>query len=197
MIGPGMPTDSDKPGGLGLWRRLESKKVYATRVFDVLRQRSQSPRTGREHDFFVLETGDWVNVVPLTAAGEVVLIRQYRHGIADFTLEVPGGMVDETDPSPLAAARREMIEETGYDSEDVVSLGAIHPNPALQGNRCHSFVARNVSLREKPRFDTTEETEVALVPLAEIPDLIRAGRISHALVVVAFHWLALHEGARS
>jgi 8-oxo-dGTP pyrophosphatase MutT (NUDIX family) len=157
-------------------------------VFSLRRDRSQSPRTGDEHDFFVLDAGDWVNIVPITAEGDVVLIRQYRHGVGDFTLEVPGGMVDPTDPSPLEAARREMREETGYDSDDVVALGNIHPNPAIQGNRCHTFLARNAVLKAEPAFDTTEEAEVVLVPLREIPELVRSGAISHALVVVAFYW---------
>jgi 8-oxo-dGTP pyrophosphatase MutT (NUDIX family) len=102
-------------------------------------------------------------------------------------------MVDPEDASPLVAARREMIEESGYDSARVEALGSIHPNPAIQNNHCHSFVAYDVEQRHVPTFDSTEETEVVLVPLARIPDLIRAGDITHALVVVAFHWLALRR----
>jgi ADP-ribose pyrophosphatase len=177
------------------WETLETEPVYDCRVFSVLRRRNRSPRTGGVHDFHVLEAPDWVNIVPITAAGQVVMVRQYRHGIADVTLEIPGGMVDAADASPLAAARREMVEETGYDSDDVVPLGAIHPNPALQGNRCHTFLARSVVPRGIPVVEGTEHTEPVLVPLADIPDLIRRGTITHALVVVAFHWLLLHEPA--
>jgi hypothetical protein len=86
-----------------------------------------------------------------------------------------------------------MIEESGYDSDDVRPLGVIHPNPAIQGNRCHTFVAHGVRRCVQPKFDSTEETEVALVPLANIPELIRDGTIGHALVVVAFHWLGLRS----
>ena len=100
-------------------------------------------------------------------------------------------MVDSEDPSPLAAARREMQEETGYDSADIIPLGAIHPNPAIQGNRCHSFLARNVTQKFEPSFDTTEETEVRLVPVRELSELVRSGQITHALVVVAFYWYDL------
>jgi 8-oxo-dGTP pyrophosphatase MutT (NUDIX family) len=100
-------------------------------------------------------------------------------------------MVDAAEESPLLAARREMVEESGYDSARVGPLGVIHPNPAIQSNRCHSFVAFDVERRHVPSFDSTEETEVVLVPLARIPDLMRSGEITHALVVVAFHWLAL------
>ena len=86
-----------------------------------------------------------------------------------------------------------MQEETGYDSADIVPLGAIHPNPAIQGNRCHSFLARNVTRKFEPSFDTTEETEVCLVSASELPELVRSGRITHALVVVAFYWYDLLE----
>ncbi|MCC6763284.1 MAG: NUDIX hydrolase [Deltaproteobacteria bacterium] len=173
------------------WERLASEIAYTCRIFTIRRDRSRFSRDDAEHDFHVLESTDWVNIIPVTAAREVVLVRQFRHGIGDCTLEIPGGMVDAEDPSPLVAARREMIEESGYDSDCVEPLGAIHPNPAIQSNTCHSFVAWDVERRHQTRFDTTEETEVVLVPLASIPELIRAGDITHALVVVAFHWLAL------
>jgi ADP-ribose diphosphatase len=174
--------------GIKRWQRLASEIVYRCRVFALRRDRSRCPRTGNDHDFFVLEAGDWVNIVPVTADDQVVLIRQYRHGVAEFTLEIPGGMVDPEDRSPLAAARREMIEETGYDSDDVTPLGVLHPNPAIQGNRVHTFLARNAVRRGEPTFDTTEDAEVVLVPLRELPSLVREGRISHALVVAAFYW---------
>lgn len=178
---------------LHTWERLASEIAYACRIFSIRRDRARFSRDATEHDFHVVESADWVNIIPVTPSGEVVLVRQFRHGIRDCTLEIPGGMIDPEDASPLVAARREMIEESGYDSERVEVLGSIHPNPAIQNNRCHSFVAYDVERRHVPAFDSTEETEVVLVPLATIPDLIRAGDITHALVVVAFHWLALRE----
>ena len=172
-------------------KRLSADIVYRCRIFALRRDRSRFSRDEAEHEFHVLESPDWVNIVPLTPDQRVVMVRQFRHGIVDYTLEVPGGILDADDESPASAARREMVEESGYDSDRIERLGVIHPNPAIQGNRCHSFVAYDVTLRHVPTFDSTEETEVVLVPLAEIPDLIRDGRITHALVVVAFHWLAL------
>ena len=161
-------------------------------MFRLTRRESRSPRTGNLHRFDVIESSDWVNIVPLTANDEVVLITQYRHGIEAMTLEIPGGMIDPGE-APLTAARREMQEETGYDSDDIVRLGAIHPNPAIQDNRCHMFLARNVVPKFETHFDTTEETLVQLVPLANIPQAIRDGSITHALVVAAFHWLGLQN----
>ncbi len=181
-------------GELQPWTRRSSEIVYSTRIFDLRRDSNQSPRTAREHDFWVLESGDWVNILPITRAGEVVLIRQWRHGIGDFTLEIPGGMIDPEDVSPLSAARREMVEETGYDSADIVELGAVHPNPAIQGNRLHTFLARDVELLHAPEFDSTEEVTVELVARDRLPALVREGRITHALVVVAFYLDALLRG---
>jgi ADP-ribose pyrophosphatase len=184
------------PRNLLPWQTLDRGSVYRCRIFAVDEWRRRSPRTGQVHDFFVLDSPDWVNIVPLTPDGQVVMVRQYRHGIDGFTLEVPGGLIDTEDPSPLVAARREMQEETGYDSEDVVPLGSIHPNPAIQNNRCHTFLARDVTPCLEVCFDSTEETEVVLVPLEQVPDLIRTGVITHALVVVAFHHLMLAREAR-
>ncbi len=176
------------------WVRLASETIYTCRIFSLRKDRNRSPRDNRTHDFYVLESPDWVNIIPVTPDGQVVLIHQYRHGIDQITLEIPGGMVDPHDPSPLDAARREMQEETGFDSENIVPLGVIHPNPAIQGNRCHTFLAQDAVKRFDPQFDTTEEAEVTLVPLSNIPALVKQGAISHALVVVAFYWHGLVQG---
>lgn len=175
-------------GNLGGWKRLASDLVYSCRIFSLKKNLSRSPRTQRSHDFFVLESGDWVNIIPVTPAGDIVLIRQYRHGLEALTLEIPGGMVDDEDATPAHAARREMQEETGYDSDEIIPLGSIHPNPAIQNNRCHSFLAPQVKKIFEPSFDSTEETEVLLVPAGNLRNLVGSGQITHALVVVAFYW---------
>ena len=170
------------------WKTLESRVVYATRIFDVHHHRRHHQSRG-QHDFFVLKVPDWINIIPLTDKEDVVMVRQFRHGIEDFTLEIPGGMLDPEDPDPKSAARREMQEESGYDSEDIIELGKVHPNPAIQGNYCYSFLARGVHPGPKLEMDTTEETEVVLVPLSSIKHLIASGQITHALVIAAFSFL--------
>lgn len=174
------------------WRRVRSEQVADCRVFKVRRDISLSPHADREHDFFVVEASDWVNIIPLTAREEVVMIEQYRHGAEEVTLEIPGGMVDAGE-SPKEAAAREMLEETGYAAGDVLALGRVRPNPAIHDNWLHTFLARDVRAERAPVFDTTEHCAVRLVPLADVPALIADGTITHALVVVGFHWLALHR----
>jgi 8-oxo-dGTP pyrophosphatase MutT (NUDIX family) len=174
------------------WTRERSETVADCRVFRVRRDRSADPRDGRGHDFYVIEAPDWINVIPLTASGEVVLIEQYRHGTQELSLEIPGGMVDAGE-SAAEAASRELLEETGYAAPEVVFLGKTRPNPAIQGNWIHTFLARDVEFRHEPTFDGTEHTVVRLVPLERIPALIAEGKIDHALVVVGFYRLGLFE----
>ncbi|MDX1615096.1 MAG: NUDIX hydrolase [Candidatus Promineifilaceae bacterium] len=170
------------------WSKIRSQLLGDYRIFQLRRDTSRSPRTGKAHDFFVLDTGDWINIIPVTAQGQVVLIRQYRHGTEEVTLEIPGGMVDGSDPSPQAAAEREMLEETGYAAEEVVHLGSVTPNPAILSNRCHSFLARGARQVAPPRPEGTEEIELELAELEEIPGLIAAGAITHALTIAAFYF---------
>jgi ADP-ribose pyrophosphatase len=172
------------------WQRARSEIVADCRVFRVRRDWSASPQTGLEHDFYVFTAGDWINVIPLTATDEVVMIEQYRHGSGDVTLEIPGGMVDEGE-SPRDAAARETLEETGYAASEISTLGRVRPNPAIHDNWLHTFLARDVRLVKAPKHEATEHTAVRLVPLADIPQLIADGLITHALVVAAFHWLTL------
>ena len=174
-----------------LWRRERSEEVADCRVFKVRRDYSADPRDGSVHDFYVIEAPDWINVIPLTAGGEVVLIEQYRHGTEEVSLEIPGGMVDAGE-SPKEAAARELLEETGYEASEVIVLGKTRPNPAIQNNWIHTFLARGVERKGEPRNDGTEHTVVRLAPLEQIPSLIAAGKITHSLVVVGFHWLGLH-----
>jgi len=168
------------------WKIVPSHKDRSYRVFSLRTDRAISPRTGKEHSFFILESTSWVNIIPLTSDGKVVMVRQYRHGAGEVTLEIPGGLVEEGD-TPETAAMRELVEETGYTARKVISLGYVQPNPAIQNNRCYSFLARDVRLTREQSQDEKEDIEVVLKPLSEIPEAIRNGEITHALVLAAFY----------
>ena len=176
------------------WRTLASERVFETPIFNLHRRRAAHPHRG-ERDFFVLDPANWVNIIPLTPKREVVMVRQFRHGIGDFTLEIPGGMVDPEDPDPAYAGRREMQEECGYDSDEITPLGWVHPNPAIQPNVCYSFLAQNVKKIDEPRWhlDGSEETEVVIVPLKNIKQLIATNKITHALVITAFSFFDVYN----
>jgi len=167
------------------WPVIFSNRDLSYGIFSIRTDRARSPRTQEEHDFYILETAPWVNVIPLTPDQEVVMIRQYRHGVQDFTLEIPGGLVEPGDTLSEAAAR-ELSEETGYRAETMTELGYVHPNPAIQDNRCYSFVAEGVQKVGEQSLDEKEDIEILLQPLSAIPSLIRNRAITHALVVAAF-----------
>ena len=176
------------------WKLLHSKLLQSCRVFNVKKVNYRSPRTGRDHDFFIIESPDWVNVIPLTPQGNVILVKQFRFGTQDYSLEIPGGMLDDGD-TPAEAASRELIEETGYAGDEPVLIGTVHPNPAIHTNRCYTYLVKNATLQNFPRQDSTEDIEVLSVPLREIPSLIRDGKITHALVIAAFYWYLTKTGS--
>lgn len=154
---------------------------------------ARSPTSGEEHDFYCIESAEWVNVVPVTTDGQVVMVRQFRHGSQTLTLEIPGGMIDAGE-TPAEAALRELLEETGYTAERAIPAGAVNPNPALFGNRVHTFVAPGVEKVAEIRNEGAEETWVELVPVSEIPRLVRAGEIDHALVLAGlYQWELLRR----
>jgi 8-oxo-dGTP pyrophosphatase MutT (NUDIX family) len=175
------------------WKPVRSECIQHFRVFDLLRETYISPRTGHQYPFYVLQTWDWTNIIPITPDNNVVMIQQFRAGIRSFTLEIPGGLVEPEDRSPLDAARRELREETGYDSDDFIPLGVVHPNPSILNNQCHSFLAKNVCLTGEQVLDQGEDIAVQLVPLEQVPELILGGQITHGLVLNAFQWYMNHS----
>jgi ADP-ribose pyrophosphatase len=176
------------------WKRLRRGLEHDFSVLKVREDIVADPRNHREHPRVSLLCPDWVNVVAYTRADEAVLIRQFRTGVWASTLEIPGGMVDAGE-EPLAAALRELEEETGYVAGRVLALGSVHPNPALQANRCHTFLALGCERRGRVHLDAGEDIAVELCPRAQVAALVRSGEITHALVVAAFHLEALHAAA--
>ena len=178
-----------------LWQNKESTLVADCRVFSVYRNLALSPNESDIRDFYVLKLSNWANVIPITEDGNVVFVKQYRHGTSQVTLEIPGGIVDLEDEDTKETARRELFEETGYKSEDLIFLGRHNPNPALQDNFCDTYLASNVKQIANPTFDKEgyEQIELALVPLSSISQLIANGDIAHGVVITAFYYLGLYE----
>jgi 8-oxo-dGTP pyrophosphatase MutT (NUDIX family) len=182
------------------WPIVTTKTLANYRIFQLRTDLKVNPRTGSQHDFFVIDCADWVNVVALTPSHHVVMIEQFRHGTNTVELEIPGGIMDPHETDPTGAGPRELREETGYEGAPAKLIGTIFPNPAIQSNRCHTVLVEAAELRHATEFDHGEDIAVRLVPLADIPGLIASGAIRHALVVVALthfllHWQARHETA--
>lgn len=182
------------------WQRVSSEKLVDCKVFSVNHNRSRLPSKLEKgvRSFYVLHPHNWVNIIPVTSEKKVVMVEQFRHGIERVTLEIPGGEVDATDANTGAAASRELLEETGYVSDELILLGSNHPNPAIQSNICDTYLALNTRQESQPDFDGngTELISIKHVPLEDIPVLIRNGIITHSLVLVAFYMLQLHEVGR-
>lgn len=168
------------------WDLIESQLDRDYKVFRINIEHALSPRTNKVGQFYVIDTNDWVNVIPITEDNEVVMIKQYRHGSKTVTLEIPGGLVD--DESPERAAVRELLEETGYRGESVKYLGSANPNPAIFNNLCHTYLVEKARMVSEKNLDDNEDIEVVHVPVADIPSLIAGGAINHALVIIAFHF---------
>jgi 8-oxo-dGTP pyrophosphatase MutT (NUDIX family) len=179
------------------WKRLQSMYILQDRWLALRADTCQLPNGRTIAPYYVLEYPPWVNVVALTTDQQVVLVRQYRHGVQQTLLELPSGAVDATDASPRAAVQRELLEETGYGSAVVVETGCLSPNPATHTNLTHCFLATGVRQVAAPHPEATECLETVLLPLSEVVRLARTGGLLQALHVGAL-FLALHTlGERS
>ena len=173
------------------WLHLHSQALGDYRIFTVRSDQKISPRTEQPHDFFVIESVNWVNVVALTPADQIVMVEQFRHGTNTIELEIPGGTMDASDSSPLTAGLRELREETGYEAGQAEILGEIFPNPAIMSNTCFTVLARDCHFQHPLELDSGEDLLTRLVPVSAIPDLVRSGKIRHSLVVVALYHFEL------
>ncbi len=150
--------------------------VFDHRWYQLRQDKVALPNGEVVDDYFVSLRPDIATVLPVTAAEEVVFVRQYRHGIGQVLLELPAGTF-EAGEDPLVAAQRELREETGYSGDSWELISTIYNSPVKQNNRIHLFKARPVALVDKQQLDKTEDIEVVLKPLSAVPELIASGEI--------------------
>ena len=162
------------------WKILESHHLHKNVRID----KCELPN-GMVIDGFVLEYRDWVTVIALTKQQEMVLVRQYRHGAQKVILELPGGAMDAEDQSPMQAARRELLEETGYASDTFIQIGCVSPNPANQTNLIYSFLALDAEKVGGQHLDSTEDIEVVLKPLDDVIRMAKNGELLQSMQVSA------------
>ncbi len=175
------------------WLDLEVILRGETRMFQQVLVHRKSPHTSREHGFTRLLCPDWINVAAFNTEGELLLVEQFRHGIEASTFEVVGGVVDPGE-EPATGARRELLEETGHAPGRWISLGSCYPNPAIQNNRCHFFLALDCRPVAELHLDPSEELRVWAAPWAEAEAMLLEGRFEHALVQIALHRTRSWEG---
>ena len=170
--------------GPARWEKLTHTLLAQTRVFDLHSTRYRHPARATERDFIVAHPPDWVNVLALTPDHRLVLVRQFRFGIDGFSLEIPGGVMGRGE-DPVVAGLRELREETGFAGAPGRLLGSVHPNPAIQSNRCHFVFVEQAVATAPLEWDTDEEIEITTLPVDEVFALARAGGITHGLVLNA------------
>ena len=175
------------------WRKVGSRPIGDFRIFTLRADRLVSPRTGQEHEFYVIDSVNWVNVIAVTPDQQLVMVEQYRHGSGTVELEIPGGMMDPGDASPVATAVRELREETGYEGAHARLIGRIFANPAIMTNTCFTVLIENCRLQHAVELDHGEDLATHLVPVADLPRLAAEERIQHSLVVVALYHFDLWQ----
>lgn len=174
------------------WNIIQDKKVWETPIFS-LHQIELLPDNNKETvHFYRLDAPEWINVIALTPNNEILLVEQYRVGVDETTLEIPGGMVDAHE-EPIKAAQRELLEETGYRSDQWVKLGETSANPAIQTNFTHLYLAKDCHKIQKPENDGNEDIKAHIMPLNRFMKLVKNGTIHHAIVLAAVAQYLLSE----
>jgi 8-oxo-dGTP pyrophosphatase MutT (NUDIX family) len=168
------------------WKVLKSSDVFKAGFFRLRVDECQLPDGRIMPRYYVIEFPDWVNVVPVTADGQMVMVEQYRHGADEVFLEVPGGSTDAADADPRSAGERELLEETGYRASQWIDCGYHFPNPALQNNKMHTFLALGCHKAADPDLDPYEDLRVRLMPVREVYDLWEKGELRHSLIAASF-----------
>lgn len=176
--------DPTPPAAPAHWTKVASERgpdLYVCRArFDTLTH----PRSGRDLRRLVLETPAWVNVVALTPARRLVVVRQFRFGTGRVTTEIPGGVVDPGE-APLAAAVRELREECGFTGARWREIGVVEPNPAFHDNLCHHYLAEDVERTHEQELDEGEDIVVDELDEPAWRAAIASGEMRHSLVISA------------
>ena len=174
------------------WKTLASKTLLERWWLTLREDRVRLPSGAEIDEFHVAEYPDWALAIAVTDDGQAVLVEQYRYAVDRVALEFAAGVIAPNEP-PLEAARRELLEETGYEADDWTALGKCAVEPARHTNYGHLFVAHGARRVAAPALDATEDLRVRLVPVTDLAELVERGEIVHGTHVAAVFW-ALQRG---
>ena len=160
--------EMEKTKNIEKWKTLGSEYLIKRPWLTARRDCVQLPSGVVLNEYYVLEYPAWINIIARTKNGDYVVIRQYRHGLDDVFWEIVAGVVDESDKSPLDAAKRELWEETGYGGGEWRLLAKIAPNPGAMNNLCYCFVAEGVEKISDQHLEKTEDIAVHLMSEKEV-----------------------------
>lgn len=168
------------------WKILSSEYLFRDLWFKVRKDVCEAPGGKIVDPYYVYEFPEWVVAVPVTEDGKIIMVKQYRHAFGDVCIEFPGGCVDDTDASFEDAAKRELLEETGYSFSKLESLGIVSANPSTNNNLMHMFLATGGKKVGSQKLDHNEDIEVMLLSVSELKQLIRENKIVQSMHVATF-----------
>ncbi len=174
------------------WKLIKIEKTFSSKPFDILRKDYERPDNSGKFTAFVIKTPDWGNIIIRNSQQEILLIRQFRFGTDKIELEIPGGCIDPNE-IPLKGVQRELKEETGFVAAKWQQIGVVDANPAIQSNKCYTFLAEEIHDTGVRNLDPDEFIDCEFYPMNEVRKFIREGKITNTFIIAAFHWLALHE----
>lgn len=176
------------------WTVEKVSEVFKSHPFNVLEKHYKKPDNQGNFTGYVLKIPNWVNIIAYNEKNEILLIRQFRFGTDEIALEIPGGVIDQGE-EPLKAAMRELKEETGYEGKNWKQIGVVDANPAIQTNKCYTFVAELAS-KGDTNFDPDEIIEMELASMGKTNQYIKNGKITNAYIIAAFHWFDLFKSKK-
>jgi 8-oxo-dGTP pyrophosphatase MutT (NUDIX family) len=169
------------------WQQLSSRYLIKRWWMNLREDHVRLPNGVEMEEYHVLEYPDWTCIVPITDEGDVVMVEQYRYGIDQVTMELPGGAIQPEEPA-LGAAKRELLEETGFGGGDWSFVGKSAPDPSRHTNWAWFFVAKGVESVGRQQLDEGEQIRVTTVPIADAIELALSGRMAHAVHMTALLW---------
>lgn len=176
------------------WKHVDSKYIHRETWFNLRSDKVLKGNGASMEPYYVFEFSDWVTVLPVTKEGKIILVKQYRYGLGVWSIEVPGGIMDPHERNPEEAAKRELLEETGYSCASIEQVAVVATNPATQNNRLYCYLATGCELTHEQSFDENEEIEVLEVAMDELKGMLRNNAIIQSLHVNSILYALIRLG---